>query len=171
MSAADASATSEFKLPTQTDGEKTVTVDAVDKAGNAMSTKAVFTVTLPAEVETGLPSGEQAAGAGWGALFPGLKFIALLAILVLLLALLVAAAALWKSSGFWGLVLVGRRRQSLLNRLVRIRTYVSRHFKELERDVVATNYTSSEKKTAARVAKHLHELQDALTKEIDYLSE
>jgi hypothetical protein len=166
--AADVTRTSEYKLPPQTDGEKTVTVDAVDKAGNAMSSRATFTVTLPPAPE----EGAETEGAWWlGDQFPGLNFIMLMLGLLLLLALLFALAVLWRSSGSWGLLLVGRRKNSLLKRLIRLRTFVARHFRELERDVVATNYTSVEKKTAARVAKNLRAFQEELNKEIEYLSE
>lgn len=158
--------TTEFKLPPQTNGEKTVTVDAYDKAGNIMSSRAVFTVTLPLEY---VPP--QSSDVIETESFPSMQFITVLAGLLLVLALLFAIAVIWRFSTSWGLFLIGRHRKNLLTRLLRLRNYVTKHFKELERDVVATNFTSAEKKTAARVAKHLHDLQESLNKEIDYLSE
>ncbi len=167
VAAADMAQGSTYTLPTQTSGDKAVEVDAVDKAGNIMSSKVAFTVTLPATEQPAAETNTAFFGAG----FPSLSALTVIAGLLLLLALLFAVFVLWRSASVWGVFLVGRRRRKLLSQLISLRTYIAKHFKELQRDIVLTGFTAAEKKTAQRVAKNLHELQESLNEEIDYLSE
>ncbi len=169
VSGADQTAISAFTLPAQTSGEKTITVEARDMAGNTTTAKTAITITLPltapapviSPVLTEVPFER----------FPSLTFITVLAVLLLLLALLFAGVVLWRSSSSWRLPIMGYRRRTLLNRLISLRTYVARHFTEIERDILMASFTTIEKKTAKRVATNLHELQDSLTEEIDFLSD
>lgn len=161
-----------YKLPAQTSGEKVVTVEAFDKAGNTVSAKAVtFTVTIVEEDVSATQDAEAEAQGFFAEGSLGFKLIAVLAGLLLLLALFFAIYVIWRSISSWGLFAIGKHRDELLHRLTSLRTYIMKHHADLERDIVVTGFTAAEKKTAKRVSAHLQQLQKSLNEEIDYLSE